>query len=294
METLLERVNGIPRENILTSLEKFLATASQFTTNASASITQEHDEDLIAHDFLANGLEGLYIRVLSAYSRAADWKQTVSLQNEYGQTLAHMSVMLGYLRLLGSLVEWGIDLNLADLNGSTALHYAFLFNEVTCAVSLIRSGADQLALDALGRSPWNLNPSLVDEVTSGLCGVSKVEGSLSVSCNAAEEEWEMEPPDDPAVLRAKCLLVQRWLQRMEEGSNRTDYLRGDHPPRPGTSPTYLPPNLGSENGKKIQINLTKGDTLTYWLSSPFMIPQTQTRRSEKSVSALPTPISQKE
>ena len=252
VETLLERVDGRPRENILTSLQKFLATASQISTDASAHITPEREKDLITHfDFPVDGLEDLSIRVLSAYSRAADWKQTVSLQNEYGQTLAHMSVMLGYLRLLGYLVEWGIDLNLTDLKGSTALHYAFLFNESTCAVSLIRSGADELALDELGRSPWNLNPSLVDEVTLGLRHVSKVDGSFSASCRPAEEEWEMEPSEDAAVLRAKCLLVNRWLQRMDGGYNSTDCLRDDHLPRLGPSPMCLPPNLTSGNGKKI-------------------------------------------
>ena len=253
METLLGRVDGRLRENILTSLQKFLATASQISTDASAQIIPEREKDLRAHlDSPVNGLEDLSIRVLSAYSKAADWKHTVSFQNEYGQTLAHMSVMLGYLRLLAYLVEWGIDLNLTDLKGSTALHYAFLFNEAACAVALIRSGADELALDELGRSPWNLNPPLVDEVTLGLRGVPKDDGSFSASCRPAEEEWEMEPSEDAAVLRAKCLLVQRWLQRMEGEDNGIDCLRGDDLPRLGTSRTCLPADLGSGDGKKIQ------------------------------------------
>ena len=226
--------------------------------DANVHTTPEHGKSLTtALHFQVEKLEGLSIRFLSAHSRATKWKKTVSLQNEYGQTMAHIAVMLGYLPLLRSLVDWGIAINLTDLKGSTALHYAFLCNESACAVFLIRSGANELALDELGRSAWELNPSLVDEFASRLPGVSKIDGSFSVSCHPAEDEWETEPPEETAELMAKYLLMQRWLHQVDGEHHSTECLRGDHLPWSGTSP---PCDAGYENGKKFEVNLIGRDT----------------------------------
>ena len=246
LKMVLETLDGRPLENVLTSIHQCLTAAMGSSTDDNVHTTQEHGGGLRAHRFQAEELEDISIRFLSAYSRATNWKQIVSLQNKSRQTMAHISVMLGYLRLLDALVEWGIDLNLTDLQGSTALHYAFLCNESACAILLIRSGADELALDELGRSPQDLNPSLIDEVTSQLRGVFKVDDSSSVACLPAEE---MDPLDEAAALKAKYLLVQRWLQGMSDEHYSPEGLRGGHLPRPGTASASLSPNLDYGNGK---------------------------------------------
>ena len=164
--------------------------------------------------------------------------------------MAHMAVMLGYPRLLGSLIGWGIDINITDLSGSTALHYAFLCNESACAILLIQSGADELALDELGRLAMSLNPTLVEERTTRLLGVSKVDGDPSVSHCPAEEELKTERPEEAASLEATYLLVHRWIERMEEERSDTNDLDGENMPHFG-SPPCLPSNLGDRNGKNL-------------------------------------------
>jgi len=255
---VFERLDGRPLETVLTSIQQSLTVAIGSNVDADVHTTTEHGKGLTtALDFQVEKPEGLSIRFLPAYSRATNWKKTVSLQNEYGQTMAHIAVMLGSLQLLHSLVDWGIDINLTDLKGSTALHYAFLCNESACAVFLIRSGADELALDELGRSVWELNPSLVDEFASRLPGVSKSDGSFSVSCRPAGDEWETELPGEATEPRAKYLLIQRWLCRMDEEHHSPDCSRDGQLPRSGIS---RPCDPGYENGKKFDINLIGRDT----------------------------------
>ena len=239
--------DGRPLEAILASIRQRLEVAS---TDANISTTPGHGGP-IAHHIQTEDLEEVSIRFLSAHSKATNWKQIVSVQNESGQTMAHVAVMLGYLQLLGSLIEWGIDLNPTDLNGSTALHYAFLCNKTACAILLIRSGADEFALDGLGRSASSLNPSLAEECTSRLRGVPKVDSSFSISYHPAEEEWETKRPEEAAALEANYLLVQRWLQQMEEEQRNINYFNGEDMPQPGVSPSCSPSNLGDGNGKKL-------------------------------------------
>ena len=249
---VLEMVDGRQLEDILTSIQQRLEVAMGSSTDDNLDTTSDHGGSLAAHlDFQVEELEDLSIRFLSAHSKAENWKQIVSLQNKTGQTMAHMAVMLGYLRLLGSLIEWGIDLNLTDFNDSTALHYAFICNESACVVLLIRSGADELALDALGRSARGLNLSLVHEFTSQLRGVPKVNGSFSVSCRPADEESEMERLEEVAALEANYLLVQIWLRRMKEEECIIGDLNGEHMPQSGILPPCLPSNLGYWTGKRL-------------------------------------------
>ena len=99
------------------------------------------------------------IQILSAYSTCYDWKKDVSCPNGYGQTLAHLAVTLGYIRLLEQLISWEIDLSVRDTTGATALHFAYIYDHPECVSLLTRSGANQQIRGELGRKPAPL-PSL--------------------------------------------------------------------------------------------------------------------------------------
>jgi hypothetical protein len=136
-------------------------------------------------------LEEISIHFLRTYSLRPNWKQTISSCNDYGQTMAHISVTLGYLRLLRHLFTWEIDLNVVDCMGLTALHYAHLFKQEECAKFLIQSGVDQFILDDLGRSPSDLDPFLEVRLHS----VVDI-GSDSHAEGASPIEYETEMPDE--------------------------------------------------------------------------------------------------
>jgi len=58
--------------------------------------------------------------------------------------------------LVQRLVDWGIDLNIKDMNGFTALHTAYLCGDLSITDTLEQRGAIQLSLDILGRPPIEL------------------------------------------------------------------------------------------------------------------------------------------
>ena len=82
----------------------------------------------------------------------------VSTTNEWGQTLAHLSILYDYPSLLSSLVDWRIDLTIADANGLTALHYAYMKGDMDSVRILRRGGASETVMDKLGRTPLDLHP----------------------------------------------------------------------------------------------------------------------------------------
>jgi len=82
----------------------------------------------------------------------------VSTTNDWGQTLAHLSILYDYPHLLGFLVDWRINLTIADVNGLTALHYAFMKGDLDSVRVLRRGGASETVMDKLGRTPLDLHP----------------------------------------------------------------------------------------------------------------------------------------
>jgi hypothetical protein len=101
--------------------------------------------------------EEIAIYTLSSYSMHCDWTEAVSCPNEYGQTLAHLAVTLGYTRLLEQLISWKIDLSVRDAAGATALHFACLFDRPDCVPLLTRNGADQQTYDERDESDVSFN-----------------------------------------------------------------------------------------------------------------------------------------
>lgn len=100
--------------------------------------------------------EVVFIEILATFKDLPGFRQRLSTVNEYRQSMLHLAVHLRYRELVQTLVDWGIDLNIKDVNGSTALHAAYLCGDVTITHILQQHGATQLSLDELGRPPVEL------------------------------------------------------------------------------------------------------------------------------------------
>ena len=186
-----------------THLGSTLNTRSDHPDNREGAETCPRPEDV--------DLEEVSIHFLRAYSIHPNWKQIISSCNDYGQTVAHITVALGHLRLLRHLFTWEIDFNVVDNLGLTALHYAYLFKQGDCAKFLIQSGVNQFILDDLGRSPSDLEPSLEVGLhsTIGIDSDSHADGASLIECNT-------EMPDKMGKPYAKRFLVQQWMRRDED------------------------------------------------------------------------------
>ena len=203
-------------------------------TGTTQSNDQEREE--IPPSLEDVDLEDISIQFLCIYSTHPNWKHIVSSRNDYGQTMAHICVTLGYFRLLQHLSTWQIDLNVVDHMGSTALHYAYLFIQEECARLLIHSGAERFILDDLGRSPSSLNPSLEVRIHP----IMEISGDSSTG-STPSAEFTIEMPEEADGLYAKHFLVQQWTRRIED-EGRSE-MRELPPPRyrrhnvPSSSPS---------------------------------------------------------
>ena len=98
------------------------------------------------------------VEALGCLQARPNFNEIVSTTNDYSQTLAHLSIFYDYPYLLGCLVEWGIDLTIADVNGLTVLHCAYMKGDLESVRLLRRAGAPETLTDKLGRTPSELQP----------------------------------------------------------------------------------------------------------------------------------------
>ena len=98
-------------------------------------------------------LEELGVRFLATISDSPHWSNDLSFADENQQTIAHLCVLSGYTRLLTKIVDWGIDPDVQDVSGLTALHCAYLREDWDCVRILKEAGADEYIKDNLGRIP---------------------------------------------------------------------------------------------------------------------------------------------
>ena len=103
-------------------------------------------------------VETAIIQALAPLQNTQNFGEVISKTNDYNQTLAHFAVLVGYTNLLSRLVGWNIDLTIADVNGSTALYYAYKKGDKACVNLLLEKGASETVMDALGRVPSHLMP----------------------------------------------------------------------------------------------------------------------------------------
>ena len=113
--------------------------------------------------------ESAFLDILSALEPLPEFPRLLATTNEQRQTLLHLAIHLRYQELAQKLIHWGIDLNVRDVNGFTALHAAYLCDDPLVVGLLEAAGATPFVLDELGRSPTELAASIpsADGITAG-------------------------------------------------------------------------------------------------------------------------------
>ena len=101
-------------------------------------------------------MESWMLEFLSSLANSPGWEDTVSLMNEHHQTLAHLAVLSRYTTLLQKVAQWGINVDVQDVNGFTALHCAYLCGDLDSVQVLKGYGADEDIEDSLGRRPLDM------------------------------------------------------------------------------------------------------------------------------------------
>jgi hypothetical protein len=136
---------------------------------------------------------------LSCLQTQPNFHEIVSTTNDYDQTLAHLSVFYDYPSLLGRLVEWNINLTIADVNGLTALHCAYMKGGLDSVRTLRSGGAPESAMDKLGRTPSELLPEGLEGFDSDVDLDAELAAGLG-----AEEYPETDDIDEQLALGAEC------------------------------------------------------------------------------------------
>lgn len=103
-----------------------------------------------------DSIETGLVAALTQVQSQPNFPEVVSTTNNWGQSLAHLSIIHSYPYLLSCLVDWHINLAIADANGLTALHYAYMKGDSESVRILRRGGASDSAVDRLGRKPTDL------------------------------------------------------------------------------------------------------------------------------------------
>ena len=135
-------------------------------------------------------IETSLIEALSCLQSRPNFHEIVSTTSDYHQTLAHLAIIYGYPSLLGCLVEWHIDLTIADVNGLTALHCAYMKGDPDTVRILRRGGASESATDKLGRTPSELQPEGLEGFDSDIDpGVERAAGMLTGFSSSSEASF---------------------------------------------------------------------------------------------------------
>ena len=221
------------------------------TRTQGTTAPQREDNDIDESNFQTLP-ESTFIEVLSAMRTLPDFSQRLSIVNEYGQTLLHLAVHLRYRRLVQELVTHGIELEVQDMYGFTALHCAYLCEDDSVVTILKQGNASAGLLDTLGRLPTDLSANPVITIpdaemaeatdlsltshtralSARSCGIVLDNLEILLSHNNRQETWEIDRENwkinaesdwfknqelEPLYpFNGKSILIQ-WLKEVDEG-----------------------------------------------------------------------------
>ena len=134
-------------------------------------------------------VESSVVQALLSLRTQPNFQHVISVSNDYSQTLTHLSVLYGFKTLLRHLLDWSAELGVADNNGLTALHCAYLAGDRDSILLLRRGGASMSIPDKLGRLPldlWPGGPDSASEVEAAI--VADLENGPPVPQDDVDEQ----------------------------------------------------------------------------------------------------------
>ena len=147
------RILGVSSPEVLSALELLSRETKKHNSDEQAQRGEEAQDSEV---------QIAIIQALAPLQTTSLFEGIISKTNDSNQTLAHFAVLSGYIDLLRQLVEWNIDLSIADVDGLTALHCAYKKGDRAAVELLLGNGASETVLDVLGRAPSHLMPEGFD------------------------------------------------------------------------------------------------------------------------------------
>ena len=135
-------------------------------------------------------------------------KSLLRPSSKSNRTLLHLSAVLGFDELLGSVISHEVDLNQPDTSGYTPLHYAALHGHRKTAELLVQHGASVEIPDHIGRLAENVAKDSGNYAVQGILMEQRMNvaaaGNPTASTFAeapaphvAEPIWEHSVPENP-------------------------------------------------------------------------------------------------
>ena len=136
--------------------------------------------------------------------------EIVSTTSDYHQTFPTLSVFDHYPSLHDRLVEWCIDLAIADKDGLTALHFAYMRGDPDIVRIRRRGGASECATDKLGRTRSELQQE----------GPEKFDSDIDLHGNGAKLAADLHPDVYPEAddIKEQLELGERF-SRLDSGDD---------------------------------------------------------------------------
>lgn len=145
-------------------------------------------------------LETLIIESLDVIdSMGSQFDFALSHRNRQGHTMLHLAVLCGFDRLALELLEHGIELDVADLNGFTALHFAAWMGRSEFVRLLVEYHADVWSVNAQGKRAVDLAMAggffdLNELLEEGW--VSEDANSSSYAASSEQDDWASDDSTD--------------------------------------------------------------------------------------------------
>lgn len=143
------------------------------TDVASRIVNQEYDENGQQNGFdatMQQGLNGHVNDTQRVALQCLDFVQkkpgfvNLNLRNSEGQTMMHLSAILGYHELLVALITQGASVDIQDVSGMTPLHFATLFGQRAVTRLLLGAQADPFHRNYTGKTAIEIADSTVADL----------------------------------------------------------------------------------------------------------------------------------
>ncbi|KAG0202683.1 hypothetical protein BGX28_004878 [Mortierella sp. GBA30] len=190
----------------------------EFTDEQAQSDMEQLLRSLIQSDGEGGDSGGSYLSLLERIAGLPPSTDISGQTQSNGSTMLHNSVLLGYQAGVDLLVEEGIELDIEDDSGLTALDYAIYTNNVEITETLLQAGS-VFSLEKLKTLP--LSPSNdMSHLLRSLCDIE-----LPSRSDAQQGQASMAPPSEIYDEASVGALIQETIvEETEEG-----LMDDDHP-----------------------------------------------------------------